>query len=231
MTAPAPITGDGDLYGWFDAPGRTAEVAMQVVGADGAIVATAAGPSGGLHLRVAAGTYALRFAVDGVAAPACTAPITVPAGQQALVNSHAPPAGCALWAPIDRTHRMPVHGLPGDVAAIPGAYDGYHVRACDRAGDDILYVQGDGPTPMPTGEAVNAWAEHLRTRIAQALEPMTSGVGFGVACRADAPVGIIVYVSDRRQVDRALARLVEIIRAEQTGAGFTIAIIGEAEAE
>ncbi|MCE9571953.1 MAG: hypothetical protein K8W52_02235 [Deltaproteobacteria bacterium] len=230
--APPPATGDGELYLWLDSPTPRADITTHIYG-EGREVAVLTAPSGGVHVRLPAGRYQLRFEVAEAALPACTTEVDVPGGgQQRSLNMQPPPAGCTLWRIYDAAHPM-THGAAADITTTVGAHQGYRVLPCDRVGNALLFVEGDGVEHMPTGDpdALDAWVERVRREVETALAPIAGGAGFGVACRADQTPTITIYVSDRRQVDWAIARLAEVIRTQHLGIGFTIELIAEGVAD
>jgi hypothetical protein len=100
-----------------------------------------------------------------------------------------------------------VAGSPSDVKTMPGAYDGYAiVDACPLSSTSygILGIGSSwyaGVAPEDAGRS-DALFELARDVIEPALAQVASvnGVGIGASCTLDA--GVIVFMSDWRDVDR-----------------------------
>jgi hypothetical protein len=225
-----PPTGDGDLLGYFVAPGG--QLTISLVAGD-KVVASGTAPSGGMALRAPSGNYELRFAdAAGVALPGCTIRVTISAVRQTSVNEQPVPRSCpvAPWQYNDPRHpREPAHGTRADIKTAFGDYEGYRVEPCDpQKTDGMFFVTGTGTERAPDNadrkhdDDFNRWFERAQRRMTQAIAPMMGGAGFGAGCRKSARAGIIVYVSDWRQADEVLRRVARVLSDDDLGISVSI---------
>lgn len=136
--------------------------------------------------------------------------------------------GCLIE--YDHCEGPGVLGSELDVATPTGTFDGVEVLACDEAGSG-RHLRGGGAAfylgaaPGSDGRA-DALSAFLDERVRPALAPFDAvwGSGWGLPCRADAPVGASVYLSDWRQMDGVLAALGDLLVDEDLAEEISIEV-------
>jgi hypothetical protein len=144
-----------------------------------------------------------------------------------LIGACAPRATPGARAPAPPASN--VHGSRSDVHAAMGAYAGFTLE--DKCRDPDCYgVHGTGthlypglrpPDGMPSKEAIEGW----RGAALRALAGLASvhSSGFGAACNDG---GLVVWIDDWREVDRALERLGAMLAREDLSEPIGVCVMG-----